>query len=139
MDTTEHIISIEYLIDRLISTHMTGTTTSQGIHDMIYQVSCENEAHKVTSDMTKGFYTIKGRDFIRKSCAQESDISEMGIQTKGCGYEGCESTLEDALWQFSGPILCYQCRGTNTTCGHDIQLAHLHGPGVLQGVQDTHG
>ena len=28
---------------------------------------------------------------------------------------GCESTLEDALWQFSGPILCYQCLGTNNT------------------------
>ena len=42
---------------------------------------------------TKGFFTIKGRDFIRKSCAQESDISEMGIQTKGCGYEGCEARM----------------------------------------------
>ena len=35
--------------------------------------------------MTKEFFTIKGRDFIRKSCAQVNDISEMG---KGCGYKG---------------------------------------------------
>ena len=60
MDTTEHTTSMEDLIERLISTHMTGTTTSQGIPDMTYQVSCENEAHKVTPDMTKGFFTIKG-------------------------------------------------------------------------------
>ena len=109
---------MEDLIDRLIATHMTGTTTSQGIPDLIYQVSCDIEAHKVTSDMSKGFFTINGKDFIRNSCAQVNDISELGIKAKGCGYEGFESTLEDALWQFSGPILCYQCRGTNTTCVH---------------------
>ena len=65
--------------------------------------------------MSKGFFTIKGRAFIRKSCAQVNDISEMGIKAKGCGYEGCESTLEDALWHFPGPFLCYQCFGTNTS------------------------
>ena len=39
----------------------------------------------------------------------------MRIKTSGCGCEGSESTLEDALWQFSGPIICYQCRGTHNT------------------------
>ena len=42
-----HTTNMEDLIDRLISTHMTGTTTSQGIPDVIYQVSCRKEAHKV--------------------------------------------------------------------------------------------
>ena len=42
MDTTEQ--TMEDLIDRLIATHMTGTPTSQGIPDMIYQVSCDIEA-----------------------------------------------------------------------------------------------
>ena len=54
-------------------------------------------------------------EFIRKSCAQVNDISELRIKTKGCGYDGCESTIEDALWQFSGPIIYYQFRGTHNT------------------------
>ena len=115
MDTTVHTITMEELTEGLIATNMMGNATSQGIPDLIYQVSCDNEAHKVTSDMTKGFFSISGMEFIRKSCAQVNDISEMRIKTKGCGYEGRESTLEDALWQFSGPILCYQCRGTHNT------------------------
>ena len=65
--------------------------------------------------MSKGFFTINGKDFIRKSCAQVNDISELGIKAKRCGYEGCDSTLEGALWQLFRPILCYQCRGTNTS------------------------
>ena len=102
MDTTVHTITMKELIERLIAIDMMGNTTSLGIPDLIYQVSCDNEAHKVTSDMTKGFFSISGKEFIRKSCAQVNDIYEMGIKTKGCGYEGCESTLEDALWPFSG-------------------------------------
>ena len=85
MDPTDHTITMEDLIDRLNVPHMTGTTTSQGIPDLIYQVSCDIEAQKVTSDMSKGFFSINGKDFIRKSCAHVNDISELEIKAKGCG------------------------------------------------------
>ena len=114
MDTTVHTLTMEELIKRLIATNMMGNTTSLGIPDLIFQVSCDQEAHKVTSDMTKGFFSIRGKEFIRKSVSQVNDISEMRITTRGCGYEGCVSTLEDALWQFSGPILCYQWQPPTT-------------------------
>ena len=65
--------------------------------------------------MSKVFFSISVKEFMRKSCAQVNYISELRIKTKGCGYDACESTIEDALWQFCGPILCYHCRGTHNT------------------------
>ena len=67
MDTTVYTITMVEQIERFIATNMMGNTTSLGNPDLIYQVSCSNEAHKVTSDMTKGFFSISGKEFIRKS------------------------------------------------------------------------
>ena len=89
---------------------MLGNTTSSGIPDLIFQVQCNQKEHKVTTDMTKGFFIIKDNEFISKIVLQVIDLSEERITHKGCGYPWCVSTLEGALWQFSGPILCYQCR-----------------------------
>ena len=75
--------------------------------------------------MTKGFFIIMGNKFIRKSVLQVIDISEDRITTKGCGCPNCVSTLEDALWQFSGPILCYQCR-TNHNIVDMVQECDQH-------------
>ena len=42
-------------------------------------------------------------------------VNEMRIKAVGCGYTGCESTMEDALYELSGPILCYKGRSTKAT------------------------
>ena len=114
MDTLVPDASMEDLINRLINTTMTDNTTSQGIPDIVFQIRCDMEAHKVTADVTKGYSVIQGKDFIRKSVLQVNDISESRIKSVGCGYAGCVSTTEDALFELTGPILCYQCRTTNS-------------------------
>ena len=74
MDTTVHTTTMEELIERLIASNMLGNTTSLGIPDLVSQVSCDIEAHKVTQEMTKGFFTIQGKEFIRKSVSQVINI-----------------------------------------------------------------
>ena len=54
MDTSVHDASMEDLINRFINTTMTDNTTSQGIPDIVFQIRCDGEAHKVTTDVTKG-------------------------------------------------------------------------------------
>ena len=115
MDTTVQDATMEDLINRLINTSMTDSTTSKGIPDIVFQIKCNQEAHKVPEDVTKGYFVIQGRDFIRKSMLQVNEISEMRIKAVGCGHAGCESTMEDTLCELSGPILCYKCRSTNTS------------------------
>ena len=97
MDITVHTTTHKGLINTIIATNIMGNTTSLGIPDLIFQVKCDQEEHKDTPDMTKGFLTIQGKEFIRKSVSQVIDISEERITTTDCGYEGCVSTLEDAL------------------------------------------
>jgi hypothetical protein len=46
---------------------------------------------------------------------QVNKISETVIKNVGCGFVGCTSTIEDALFQLSGQILCYKCRSTNSS------------------------
>ena len=105
-DTSVHDGTMEDLINRLINTTMTDRTTSIGIPDLVYQIRCDQEAHKVTEDVTKGYFVIQGRDFICKSVLQVNEITERCIKAIGCRYNGCESTVEDALYELSGPILC---------------------------------
>ena len=61
------ILTMEDIINRLINTSMTDSTTSKGIPDIVFQIRCDVEAHKVTTDVTKGYFVIQGKDFIRKS------------------------------------------------------------------------
>ena len=83
MDTTTQTTTHEGLLETLIATNMLGDTTSSGIPDLIFQVSCNQVEHKVTADMTKGFFIIKGNEFISKSVMQVNDMSEERITHKG--------------------------------------------------------
>ena len=67
MDTHEQDGTMEDLINRLINTTMTDRTTSKGIPDIVFQIRCDQEAHKVNETVTMGYCVIQGRDFIRKS------------------------------------------------------------------------
>jgi hypothetical protein len=113
MDTSAHTGTMEDYLNRLINTTMTDRTTSTGIPDLVFHIGCDNENHKVTEDMQKGYFIIQGHDFIRKSVLQVNELSEQRIGRVSCGFVGCVSTMEDALFQLSGPILCYKCRSTN--------------------------
>ena len=53
-----------------------------GIPNLIFQVQWDQVEHKVTTDMTKGFFIIKGNEFIRKSVLQFIDLSEEIITHK---------------------------------------------------------
>ena len=47
---------------------------------------CDQEAQKVPEDVTKGYFVIQGRDFIRKSVLQVNEISE--ARPSGAGTLG---------------------------------------------------
>ena len=117
MDTSPQTGTMEEYLDKLISATMVEHTTSTGTPDLVFHIQCDNEEHKCTQDMStgKGYFIIQGHIFIRKSVMQVNEISEVLIRNAGCGYSGCTSTLEDALFQLSGQILCYKCRSTNAS------------------------
>jgi hypothetical protein len=94
---------------------MTDMTISTGTPDLVYHIKCDNEEHKYTEDMQKGYCIIQGHLFIRKSVFQVNEISETVIKKVGCGFAGCTSSIEDALFQLSGQILCYKFRSTNSS------------------------
>ena len=106
---------MEEYLDKLISNTMTEQTIFTGTPDLVYHIKCDNEEHKYTEDMQKGYFIIQGHLFIRKSVFQVNEISEAVIKNVGCGFVGCTSTIEDALFQLSGQILCYKCRSTNSS------------------------
>jgi hypothetical protein len=114
MDTSAQTGSMEDYLNRLINTTMTANAISTGTPDLVFHIKCEIEDHKISEDMQKGYHIIQGHDFIRKSVFQVNELSEQRITRSGCGYVGCTSTIEDALFQLSGPILCYKCRSTNS-------------------------
>ena len=117
MDTTPQPGTMEEYLDRIISESMVNNPTSNGTPDLVFHIPCDNEDHKCTQDMStgKGYFIIQGHSFIRKSVMQVNEISEVLIKNTCCGYTGCTSTLEDALYQLSGQILCYKCRTTNAS------------------------
>jgi hypothetical protein len=114
MDTSAQTGSMEDYLNRLINTTMTDNTISTGIPDLVFHMRCDIEDHKISEDMQKGYHIIEGHDFIRKSVFQVNELSEQRILKVGCGFAGYTSTLEDALFQLSGPILCYKCISTNS-------------------------
>ena len=81
----------------------------------MFHIKCDKYDHKFSEDMLKGYFIIQGHVFIRKSVFQVNELSEQIIRKVGCGFSGCTSTMEDALFQLSGPILCYKCRSTNSS------------------------
>jgi hypothetical protein len=115
MDTSPQTGSMEDYLNRLISTTMTDMTISTGTPDLVYHIKCDNDDHKYTEDMQKGYFIIQGHLFIRKSVFQMNEISETVIMKVGCGFAGCTSSIEDALFQLSGQILCFKCRSTNSS------------------------
>ena len=86
MDTSAHTGTMEDYLNRLINTTMTDRTISTGIPDLVFHIGCDNENHKVTEDMQKGYFIIQGHDFIRKSVLQVNELSEQRIQAIGCGF-----------------------------------------------------
>jgi hypothetical protein len=107
-DTSPQTGTMEEYLDRIISASMVDSPTSTGTPDLVFHIPCDNEDHKYTQDMStgKGYFIIQGHIFIRKSVMQVNKISEVLIRNASCGYTGCTSTLEDALYQLSGQILC---------------------------------
>ena len=70
MDTSVHDALMEDLIYRLINTTMTDDTTSKVIPDIVFQIRCDVEAHKVTKDVTKGYFMIQGKDLSVNLCCR---------------------------------------------------------------------
>ena len=62
--------------------------TCSGIPDLVIQVPCEISTHRVTPILSMGYFSIQGKELMRKYVLQVNDLTETKYHGQGLWLPG---------------------------------------------------